>query len=250
MDGVLAAASQEELDSAEEDAPESVRHAQDRARYLYWGEASHEEESLLTIVKSAVLLDRVWRDGEKIEVRVDHMDRVLLKAISTINNEAYKKIVHVCDTKLRKRATKATLDGWQTQIYCEDPALSQDKQYGHYRSIQVPQDIPTIADADRQYLLDMILGHLNIDHAKGNSWDRTGKTSGGTRRKKNATDKAWDKAKERQDEWRAMHMVEYTFPSRDNGDEDNSAAASGAANDPDDQAPKKARKKRKKGGRK
>ena len=92
----------------------------------------------------------------------------------------------------------------------------------------------------------MILGHLNIDHAKGNQWDRPSKTSGGKRRKKNATDEAWDKAKERQDKWRATYMVEYTFPSRDN--EGKPAAASGAA---DDQAPKKARKKKhKKSGRK
>ena len=131
-------------------------------------------------------------------------------------------------------------------MYCEDPALSQDKHTGFYRSIRVPQDIPTIADEDRRYLLDMILGHLNIDHAKGNQWDRPNKTSGGKRHKKNATDEAWDKAKERQDKWRATYMVEYTFPSRDN--EGKPAAASGAA---DDQAPKKARKKKhKKGGRK
>ena len=93
-------------------------------------------------------------------------------------------------------------------MYCEDPRLSSNSMTGQYRSIDVPVNLPTLADQDRENLLDLLLGHLDIDYAPGNPWDR----ANGTRKK--PLNVRWDEAKIRQNRYRSKHMPNIKFIPR------------------------------------
>ena len=164
---------------------------------------------MLTILRAATLITEIMKNGQAVPFDgVKQLDEAIAVAVDNINMRSYGQVLRTCDAVLRERAQQTQFDDLGVDMYCEDSRLSSNRMDGMYRSIVVPGGLPTLADEDREDLLDLFLGHFDIDYVPGNPWDRKPGS------KKKNIHHLWEEAQQRQTRHRRVYMPDVQFVTR------------------------------------
>ena len=186
-----------------------IQCPEQKAMLVFWGPATKKEKHMLTLVKTAKPVKQIEVNGKKEEFNGGKaLNEAIVAAVHQFNILSDEQVIETCPMVLKERAKHDKYEDNGVRMHCEDPRLSSNSMTGLYCSIDVPDSLPTLADQDRESLLDLLLGHMDIDHAPGNPWDRA---SGA---KKKPLNVRWEEAKERQDRYRSKFMPTIKFIPR------------------------------------
>ena len=127
----------------------------------YIGTVSKEQEDMITLLKSAVLVEEVH--GEDNVTLIKLGKDAIVAALVKINSESGKRIVHDFPSTWVQSANRSDITARMLFPYCENPALSLMYPGVTYNAIDIPDDTAEISDVDRQQLLDVLCCFYNFD---------------------------------------------------------------------------------------
>ena len=117
------------------------------------GDASAEQEHLITILRGAqLILEYTKADGSKTKLG----RTAIVEAIERLNDTCEERILSCMPTIKKQTATVEEIKSRQVFTNCEDTGLSLGNPGIVYKALDVPEDTPVLCDQDRQQLLDVL----------------------------------------------------------------------------------------------
>ncbi len=153
------------------------------------GNVTDTQEHTITLLKSAQLMFEAY--GVVTNTKIPLGKQAIINAIMKLNDRAEKRILETLPHIRVQTASRQEINEKGLYAYCEDPALSLSEPGLVFNALEVPLHTPSISDADRQHLLDMLCCFYDFSKNKPS-------TTGELR-------DAWNKARETQNYFRKIY---------------------------------------------